>query len=205
MRSWLLSERTCASGWGLCSINLSGQRLGDDDFLDFVVEQFTAAGSTPLKICFEITETAAIASFSQAQRFIQALKELGCRFSLDDFGTGVSSFGYLKHLPVDFLKIDGGFVKEILHDPIDRAMVHSINEIGHLTGKLTIAEFAETRRDHQRAAPPGRGLRTGLRDRYAAADHENRREGVNPARACRLDHPEPVAAHVSGKDVGLSA
>ena len=84
-----------------------------------------------------------IASFSQVNRFIQALRELGCRFALDDFGTGLSSFGYLKHFPVDFLKIDGSFVREILHDPIDREMVRSINEIGHLTGKKTIAEFAE--------------------------------------------------------------
>ena len=84
-----------------------------------------------------------MASFSQANRFIQALKELGCKFSLDDFGTGLSSFGYLKHFPVDYLKIDGSFVREILRDPIDREMVRSINEIGHLTGKLTIAEFAE--------------------------------------------------------------
>ena len=92
---------------------------------------------------FVITETAAVASFSQANRFIQALKELGCKFALDDFGTGLSSFGYLKHFPVDYLKIDGSFVREILHDPIDREMVRSINEIGHLTGKQTIAEFAE--------------------------------------------------------------
>ena len=83
------------------------------------------------------------ASFSQANRFIQALRELGCKFALDDFGTGLSSFGYLKHFPVDFLKIDGSFVREILRDPIDREMVRSINEIGHLTGKQTIAEFAE--------------------------------------------------------------
>jgi EAL domain-containing protein (putative c-di-GMP-specific phosphodiesterase class I) len=76
-------------------------------------------------------------------RFIQALKELGCKFALDDFGTGLSSFGYLKHFPVDYLKIDGSFVREILRDPIDREMVRSINEIGHLTGKQTIAEFAE--------------------------------------------------------------
>src|SRR4029079_5348768 len=86
---------------------------------------------------------AAVASFSQANRFIQALKELGCKFALDDFGTGLSSFGYLKHFPVDFLKIDGSFVREILRDPIDREMARSINEIGHLTGKQTIAEFAE--------------------------------------------------------------
>ena len=88
-------------------------------------------------------ETAAVGSYAQASRFINALKELGCKFALDDFGTGLSSFGYLKHFPVDFLKIDGSFVKEILHDPIDREMVRSINEIGHLTGKKTIAEFAE--------------------------------------------------------------
>ena len=89
-------------------------------------------------------ETAAIASYAQANRFIEALKkENGCKFALDDFGTGLSSFGYLKQFPVDFLKIDGSFVKGILHDPIDREMVRSINEIGHLTGKLTIAEFAE--------------------------------------------------------------
>ena len=140
---WLVSEADERERLSLCSINLSGQSLGDDKFLPFVIEQFHRSGIDASKICFEITETAAIASFSQANRFIQALKELGCKFALDDFGTGLSSFGYLKHFPVDFLKIDGSFVKEILHDPIDREMVRSINEIGHLTGKQTIAEFAE--------------------------------------------------------------
>ncbi len=140
---WLVSEADEREKLELCSINLSGQSLGDDKFLPFVIEQFHRSGIDASKICFEITETAAIASFSQANRFIHALKELGCRFALDDFGTGLSSFGYLKHFPVDFLKIDGSFVKEILHDPIDREMVRSINEIGHLTGKQTIAEFAE--------------------------------------------------------------
>lgn len=140
---WLVSEADEREKLALCSINLSGQSLGDDKFLPFVIEQFHRSGLPAHKICFEITETAAIASFSQANRFIQALKELGCFFALDDFGTGLSSFGYLKHFPVDYLKIDGSFVKEILHDPIDREMVRSINEIGHLTGKRTIAEFAE--------------------------------------------------------------
>ncbi|HEX7114262.1 MAG TPA: EAL domain-containing protein [Steroidobacter sp.] len=140
---WLVSEADEREKLELCSINLSGQSLGDDKFLPFVIEHFHRSGIDASKICFEITETAAIASFSQANRFIHALKELGCRFALDDFGTGLSSFGYLKHFPVDFLKIDGSFVKEILHDPIDREMVRSINEIGHLTGKQTIAEFAE--------------------------------------------------------------
>jgi diguanylate cyclase (GGDEF)-like protein/PAS domain S-box-containing protein len=140
---WLVSEADERERLILCSINLSGQSLGDEKFLPFVVEQFQMSGLDATKICFEITETAAIASYSQANRFINALKELGCKFALDDFGTGLSSFGYLKHFPVDFLKIDGSFVKEILHDPIDREMVRSINEIGHLTGKQTIAEFAE--------------------------------------------------------------
>jgi diguanylate cyclase (GGDEF)-like protein/PAS domain S-box-containing protein len=140
---WLVSEADERERLILCSINLSGQSLGDEKFLPFVVDQFQMSGLDATKICFEITETAAIASYSQANRFINALKELGCKFALDDFGTGLSSFGYLKHFPVDYLKIDGSFVKEILHDPIDREMVRSINEIGHLTGKQTIAEFAE--------------------------------------------------------------
>ena len=140
---WLVSEADERERLVLCSINLSGQSFGDDKFLPFVIDQFQMSGLDATKICFEITETAAIASYSQANRFINALKELGCKFALDDFGTGLSSFGYLKHFPVDFLKIDGSFVKEILHDPIDREMVRSINEIGHLTGKQTIAEFAE--------------------------------------------------------------
>ena len=140
---WLVSEADERDKLSMCSINLSGQSLTDDKFLPFVIELFHRTGIDPHRICFEITETAAIASYSQATRFIQALRELGCRFALDDFGTGLSSFGYLKHFPIDFLKIDGSFVKEILRDPIDREMVRTINEIGHLTNKKTIAEFAE--------------------------------------------------------------
>ncbi len=140
---WLVSDSDERERLYLCSINLSGQSLGDEKFLPFVIDQFQMSGLDPTKICFEITEHAAVASYSQVIRFINALKELGCKFALDDFGTGMSSYGYLKHFPVDFLKIDGTFVKEILHDPIDREMVRSINEIGHLTGKQTIAEFAE--------------------------------------------------------------
>ena len=140
---WLVSEADERERLMLCSINLSGQSLGDEKFLPFVIDQFQMSGLDATKICFEITEHAAVASYSQAVRFINALKELGCKFALDDFGEGMSSFGYLKHLPVDYLKIEGGFVKEMLHDPIDREMVRSINEIGHLTGKQTIAEFAE--------------------------------------------------------------
>ena len=152
---WLVSEADERERLSMCAINLSGQSLGDDKFLPFVIEQFQKSGLDASRICFEITETSAVASFSQANRFIKSLKELGCKFSLDDFGTGLSSFGYLKHFPVDYLKIDGSFVRGILTDPIDREMVRSINEIGHLTGKLVIAEFAENQEIIQTLASLG--------------------------------------------------
>jgi len=142
---WLVSEADERERLALCSINLSPQSFNDERFLPDVQRWLRESGIDCTKICFEITEHAAIQSFAQANRFIQSLKDLGCKFALDDFGTGLSSFGYLKNFPVDFLKIDGSFVREILHDKIDRAMVRSINEIGHLTGKKTIAEFAENK------------------------------------------------------------
>jgi diguanylate cyclase (GGDEF)-like protein/PAS domain S-box-containing protein len=127
----------------LCCINLSGNSIGDDNMLAFILEQF-ARGIVPAhKICFEITETAAIADLVQATRFIQELKDIGCLFALDDFGSGFSSLAYLKQLPVDFLKIDGSFVRDMVHNSIDCAMVRSINDIGHVMGKQTIAEFVE--------------------------------------------------------------
>ncbi|MDD0975561.1 EAL domain-containing protein [Pseudomonas fontis] len=128
----------------MCAINLSGSSIGDDKFLDYLQRQFSEFGIPPELICFEITETSAIANLGSAIRFINELKGLGCRFSLDDFCVGMSSFAYLKHLPVDFLKIDGSFVKDMLDDPVNRAMVEVINHIGHVMGKRTIAEFVET-------------------------------------------------------------
>ena len=100
----------------------------------------------PNKICFEITETAAIANLNQATAFVQKLKDLGCYFALDDFGAGLSSFAYLKTLPVDYLKIDGMFVKDIHNDNVSRAMVNAINDMGHVLGKQTIAEYVENER-----------------------------------------------------------
>ncbi|MDN7141057.1 EAL domain-containing protein [Pseudomonas sp. JQ170] len=128
----------------MCAINLSGSSIGDDKFLEYLQRLFGEFAIPPHLICFEITETSAIANLGSAIRFINELKGLGCRFSLDDFCAGMSSFAYLKHLPVDFLKIDGSFVKDMLDDPVNRAMVEVINHIGHVMGKRTIAEFVET-------------------------------------------------------------
>jgi len=126
------------------SINLSGQSLGEETILEHIVSLFEAGDVPVEKIKFEITETAAIANLHDATVFISRLKQYGCQFALDDFGSGLSSFAYLKNLQVDILKIDGMFVKDMLNDPIDAAMVSSINEIGHLMGLKTIAEFVES-------------------------------------------------------------
>ncbi len=140
----LLSEnRSVLSQIDKCSINLSGQSLVSEGFLPFIMAKLKEYEVQPSKICFEITETAAIANLDQATSFVQSLKDLGCYFALDDFGSGLSSFAYLKTLPVDFLKIDGMFVKDIHNDNVSRAMVKAINEMGHVLGKQTIAEYVE--------------------------------------------------------------
>lgn len=126
------------------SINLSGISLADEALLVFISEQLDHYQIPARKICFEITETAAIGRLSVASHFIHQLKKKGCCFALDDFGCGLSSFAYLKELPVEIIKIDGIFIKDILIDPIDEAMVRSINEIGHIMGKKTVAEFVES-------------------------------------------------------------
>jgi diguanylate cyclase (GGDEF)-like protein len=128
----------------LCSINLSGLSLGSEQIIEMVSTELKKGTVRADQLCFEITETAAITNLSAATAFIAELRGLGCRFALDDFGSGVSSFGYLKSLEVDFLKMDGMFVRGIGDDRTDRAIVKSINEIGHQTGKQTIAEFVET-------------------------------------------------------------
>lgn len=140
---WLANSKLYNSP-DMVSINLSGQSVGDEAMLKFILNQFNKYGIPHGKICFEITETAAITNITAATSFMLTLRGYGCMFSLDDFGSGLSSYNYLRKLPVDFLKIDGMFIRDILSDPVDHAMVRSINELGHLLGKETIAEFVET-------------------------------------------------------------
>jgi diguanylate cyclase (GGDEF)-like protein/PAS domain S-box-containing protein len=127
----------------LFAINLSGQSIGDEAFLAFVLEELESSGVNTRCICFEITETAAISKLDSAIRFIRIVKSKGCRFILDDFGSGLSSFAYLRDLQVEFLKIDGEFVQNMMDDRVKRAMVESINQIGHVMGLTTIAEWVE--------------------------------------------------------------
>lgn len=143
--AWLQASPNLADRLHLCAINLSGQSMGNDDILGFILEHLDAGIVPAEKLCFEVTETAAVSDLVKASRFMTTLKDRGCQFALDDFGSGFSSFAYLKRLPVDILKIDGTFVRDIATDSIDLAMVRSINEIGHLMGKQTIAEFVEDR------------------------------------------------------------
>jgi len=152
------------------TINLSGVSLGDAELLALIKRE--AGGLEPGCLVFEVTETAAVAHMEKAGTFMRELKEIGCRFALDDFGTGFSSFAYLKYLPVDYLKIDGTFVRDIVTDPVDQAMVRSINQIAHSLGKQTIAEFVES---------------AAVLDRLAAF-------GVNYAQGYHVGGPAPLFA-----------
>ncbi len=141
--AWLQDHPQHVDELDVCSINLSGQTLGDKLMLNEIMASLSESSVPAEKLCFEITETAAIANLHVAQEFIAALKDRGCLFALDDFGSGLSSFAYLKNLPVDFLKIDGIFVRNIVEDPVSLAIVRSINEVGKVMGQKTIAEFVE--------------------------------------------------------------
>ncbi|MFK7914811.1 MAG: DUF1631 family protein [Pseudomonadales bacterium] len=141
--TWMADHRDRLDHCAGFSINVSGHSVNDETFPDFVLEMFAKTQAPTGKVCFEITETAAIANLDNAIDFMNRMKIIGCQFSLDDFGTGLSSYSYLRNLPVDFVKIDGVFVRGIAENPGDFAVVKSINEIGHYMGKKTIAEFVE--------------------------------------------------------------
>lgn len=140
---WLEALFNAGSKVPVISINLSGRSLNNKAFMDDMTGLIKRCSVPAQHLCFEVTETAAIGNLGQATHFIKRIKALGCQFSLDDFGTGMSSYSYLKALPVDFLKIDGSFVKNIATDLNDQAVVKSINEIGHAMGKRTVAEYVE--------------------------------------------------------------
>jgi diguanylate cyclase (GGDEF)-like protein len=142
---WVIANtlKTCNThaAKGLFSINLSAQSVAEEYFLDYIYSQFNQHKIDPNMICFEITETATISNMATASRFIEELKSLGCTFALDDFGSGFSSFNYLKNMPIDFLKIDGSFVRDMDKNPVNSAMVEAMNTLGHIMGVKTIAEF----------------------------------------------------------------
>ncbi len=141
---WLSKNDGHLKKLGKANINLSGMSLSDDDFKFFLLNAFEKYAIPHDKICFEITETMAIIKMKDAIDFMQDFRKLGCTFALDDFGSGFSSYSYLKNLPVDYLKIDGNFIRDILHDPIDLAMVTSIRDVADAMKIKTVAEFVET-------------------------------------------------------------
>ncbi len=157
------------------SVNLSGLSVNEPDFLSYIKDCLSEFSVPCERICFEITETATITNLAEAVNFIHEIKAFGCKFALDDFGSGLSSFGYLKTLPVDYVKIDGIFVKNMTEDPIDHAMVKSINEIGQLMGKLTVAEFVEDQKSEEQL----RGF------------------GVDYAQGYGIAHPKPISELIS--------
>ncbi|BCG64301.1 MAG: two-component system, chemotaxis family, CheB/CheR fusion protein [Methyloprofundus sp.] len=176
---WLALHADNLQNINAIAINLSGASLGDEAMLAYIVQQLVDGDVPAEKIKFEITETAAIANLHDATVFMQTLSELGCRFALDDFGSGLSSFAYLKNLQVDLLKIDGMFVKDMLDDPIDFEMVKSINQIGHVMGLETIAEFVENEQ---------------ILDKL-------REIGIDYAQGYHLGKPQPIASLLESKAI----
>jgi len=140
---------------GLCHLNVSAQSMGDAGFRQAIADLLDASTVPGEKLCFELTETAAIADLPHARRFMEAVRSRGCKVALDDFGSGLSSYGYLKQLEFDILKIDGVFVRDMLTDPVDKAVVRSIREIGRALGKETIAEWVESDQLRQQLAVIG--------------------------------------------------
>jgi len=140
---FLTKNRELVTKAEMISVNLSGKSIGDRNFQNFVHDRVASTAFDRDKLCFEITESESINNIDSSIEFIEKMRQIGIRFSLDDFGTGVSSFSYLKKLPVDYIKIDGQFVENMTKDPVDYATVRSIQDVAKLLGKQTIAEFVE--------------------------------------------------------------
>lgn len=140
---WLCADKKILAQVETCAINISGHALGSEDFLEFCAQSLKASRLPPGRLCFDIAETIAIANLGNTRKFITELKARGCVFALDDFGSGLSSFGYLKNLPVDYIKIDGAFIRDLLTDSVDREMVTTISRVGQIINKKTIAEAVE--------------------------------------------------------------
>lgn len=173
----LIARNSAGAGMTAYAINLSGQSMGQEELLDFVRREILRSGVRPSLLTFEITETAAIRNISQAARFMSELKKMGCQFALDDFGSGLSSFGYLKMLPVDYLKIDGSFVRNMVHDEHDHSTVVAISQIAKTLKIACVAEFVEDE-------PTLRALQA---------------IGVDYAQGYFLHRPEDFAAHAASR------
>jgi EAL domain-containing protein (putative c-di-GMP-specific phosphodiesterase class I) len=143
------------------AVNLSGTSLNDERFLEYLIAELSAWHFSEGALCFEITETSAIANLSNVVHFMRELRKRGCHFALDDFGSGLSSFLYLKTLPVDYLKIDGQFIENVVRDPVDRSMVEAISQIGKAMGIHTVAERVESDEVLQELARLGIGFAQG--------------------------------------------
>jgi EAL domain-containing protein (putative c-di-GMP-specific phosphodiesterase class I) len=152
---WVLNAALSAIGAGeiklpgkrSCAVNVSGQTLGDEGFLAFVVEALDHSGVTPSSICFEVTEAAISTNVQYAQRFIEVLHGIGCEFALDDFGNGLGAFSSLKHLPVDYLKIDGNYTRNLHAEPVNQEMVAAIIKLARALQFRVIAEQVERQED----------------------------------------------------------
>jgi len=144
--AWLEGDLQMMAGIRHVSLNLSSASFTDDNFADLVLERLARSPVPAEKLCFELSENATIANLARASAFMQRLAAIGCRFSIDDFGSGLSSFAWLRKLPIDFLKIDGMLVRDILDDPTDRTMVRAISDISKSLGKRTVAEYVESPR-----------------------------------------------------------
>jgi EAL domain-containing protein (putative c-di-GMP-specific phosphodiesterase class I) len=152
---WVLSATLAAIGSGeikissgrSCAVNLSGQTLADESFLGFVVESLDRSGVPPASVCFEVTETAILSNVQHAQRFIEVLHGIGCEFSLDDFGSGLGSFSSLKHLPIDYLKIDGTYTGNLQSDQVNQEMVAAMIKLARTMQFRIVAEQVEHQED----------------------------------------------------------